>query len=282
MKHTIFILSTFFILTSCTAIDKDSALIKQGLILDLNANEGLTLEDGSYISNWKNQVKDFNAQDFVKRDKGRKVAGSGRPLLVKSSTELNGHNSIVFKESELVNMNEDAFDHLITGSGYTWLVVMKPYKQTGKLKDVNAFLGNLQNGKKYEGIWAGLEDDSTLWAGSRNGLTFGRWDKNNPKLVGPKLENKFYILAGRQQAGTKEAIVDLFVNSSTPVSSKNTPVNPKADSSKLAIGTERDAIQHPGKESFDGEIARILIYERPLSDDELKNAIESLKQTYLK
>lgn len=267
-----------FSLFSCTSL----SAIEEGLILDLNADKGLTLEGDSFVSCWKNQVKSFSAQDFVKRDKGRKVAGSGRPTLLKNSSELNGHNSIVFKESELVNMNEKAFDHLIKGSGYTWLVVLKPYKQTGKLKDVNAFLGNLQNGRKYEGIWAGFEDNSTLWAGSRNGLTFGRWDKNNPKLTGPVLENKFHIIASRQQAGVKKAKIDLFLNSSTPVSSKSIPINPKADSSKLAIGTERDATNHPGKESFDGEIARVLIYERPLTDAELKTVLESLQKTYLK
>ena len=216
------------------------------------------------------------------RDEGRKNPGSGRPAFVKSSKELNGNSCLIFRESELVNMNEDAFDHLITGNGYTWLLVIKPYKQDGKLKDVNAFLGNLRNGKKYEGIWAGLDDNRTLWAGSRNGITFGRWDKNNPKLTGPKLEERFYIIASRQTAGKKEAKIDLFVNSSTPVSSKTIPVNPNANSSKLAIGTERDATNHPGKESFDGELARVLIYERPLTDKELNSMINYLSKTYLK
>ena len=277
-----FFIIFLYLLFSCTAAESDKSFTKQGLILDLDANKGFTLEDGSYVSNWQNQVKDFPAKDFIKRDEGREVAGSGRPVLKKSSEELKGNNSIVFKESELVNMNEDAFDHLITGNGYTWLAVIKPYKQDGKLKDVNAFLGNLRNGKKYEGIWAGLEDNNSLWAGTRNGLTFGRWDKNNPKLSGPILENKFYIIASRQQAGKKEAKIELFLNSSTAISSKTTPVNPKANSSKLAIGTERDATNHPGKESFDGELARVLIYERPLSNEELNKVIESLKKTYLK
>lgn len=281
MKYFTFLL-TLTALFSCSAAEGEYVPNQQGLILNLDANKGLTLEDGSYVSNWQNQVKDFAAKDFIKRDEGRKVAGSGRPQLKKSSAELNGNNSLVFKESELVNMNEDAFDHLITGNGYTWLAVMKPYKQDGKLKNVNAFFGNLRNGKIYEGIWAGLEDDSSLWAGSRNGLSFGRWDINNPKLSGPKLEEKFYIIACRQQAGKKEAEIDLFINSSTAVSTKTTPVNPKANSSKMAIGTERDATNHPGKESFDGELARILIYERPLSNEELTNTIESLKKTYLK
>ena len=41
--------------------------------------------------------------------------------------QANGHNTIVFREDELINMQEDALDHLITGSGYTWFAVINPY-----------------------------------------------------------------------------------------------------------------------------------------------------------
>ncbi|MEC3908241.1 hypothetical protein VOI54_14525 [Tamlana sp. 2201CG12-4] len=77
----------------------------------------------------------------------------------------------------MVNHNEDAFDHLITGNGYTWVSVMSVYEQQdGGLKDVNSFFGNLKNGDMYEGFWGGLTDDNRLWAGSRNAITIGRWD----------------------------------------------------------------------------------------------------------
>jgi hypothetical protein len=49
----------------------------------------------------------------------------------------------------------------------------------------------------------------------------------------------------------------------------------------MAVGQERDAIEHPGKESFDGEIARFLIWERPLDDAELATAMQVLQKTYL-
>jgi len=74
-------------------------------------------------------------------------------------------------------------------------------------------------------------------------------------------------------AGTGKVLIELFVNGPRPVASKPFPVNPAADSSKLAIGQERDATNHPGKESFDGEVARFLVYERPLTDDELKQML---------
>lgn len=254
----------------------------KGLILDLDADKGVEMEDGDRVVKWTNQVVDFAAKDFLKRDKGRKESGSGRPTLKKSAEAIGAHNTVVFRRQELVNHDEDAFDHLLTGSGYTWIAVISAYKQVRQLKDVNSFFGNLRNGGLYEGIWGNVTDDNRVWIGSRNGITFGRWDNNNPMVLGPKplKENQYYVVAGRMGAGTGEVQIELFINQPQPVASEPFPVNPKANSSKLAIGQERDATNHPGKESFDGELARFLVYERPLSNDELQQTMESLKKAY--
>jgi hypothetical protein len=81
-------------------------------------------------------------------------------------------------------------------------------------------------------------------------------------------------------AGTGQVTIELFVNETKPVASKPFPVNPKADPSKMAIGQERDATNHPGHESFDGELARLLMWERPLSDREFARTLSYLKTTY--
>ena len=44
--------------------------------------------------------------------------------------------------------------------------------------------------------------------------------------------------------------------------------------------SDRAATRHPGKESFDGELSRFLIYERPLTNDELRRTLTFLKKTY--
>lgn len=85
---------------------------------------------------------------------------------------------------------------------------------------------------------------------------------------------------GRMGAGTKMVDLELFVNSPTPVDKKQLPIDPKANPSKMAVGQERDATNHPGWESFHGEISRLLIFERPLTDEELTTTASFLKTTY--
>ena len=254
----------------------------KGLILDLNADKGVEVEDGDRVAKWTCQVTSFAARDFLKRDEGRKDPGSGRPTLKKSVAAIGGHDTLVFRRQELVNHDEDAFDRLLTGSGYTWIAVISVYQQVVQLKDVNSFFGNLKNGGMFEGIWGNVTDDNRVWIGSRNGVTFGRWDDNNPMVLAAKSleEGRYYVLAGRMGSGTGEVQIELFINEPQPVASKPFPVNPAANASKLAIGQERDATNHPGAESFDGELARFLMYERPLTDDELRQTMESLKSMY--
>ncbi len=254
-------------------------VVREGLILDLDADRGVKVVDGR-VASWTNQVE-WKVKTFAATRDASHEKGTGHPILKENVSAIRGHNTVVFRRHELINGNEDAFDHLITGSGYTWFMAMSVYPQISGLKDVNSFFGNLKNGGKYEGFWASLKDDNTLWIGSRNGITFGRWDDNNPQVPGPRLqENRYYIVAGRMGTGTGKVTIELFVNDTTPVASKPFPVNTQANSSKMAIGQERDATNHPGHESFDGELARVLMWDRPLSKDEFEKTLSFLKKTY--
>jgi len=256
-----------------------SELVRKGLVLDLDADKGIKVVNGR-VASWKNQVEG-KAKAFIATRDSSHQKGTGHPALKEKVAAIGGHSTVVFKRQELINSHEDAFDHLSTGSGYTWFSVMCVYPQVSGLKDVNSFFGNLKNAGKYEGFWAGLKDDNTLWTGSRNGVTFGRWDRNNPQVVGPKLrDNLYYVIAGRMGVGTGDVTIELFVNGTKPVASAPFPVNPDANPSKMAIGQERDATNHPGHESFDGELARLLMWDRPLSNKEFEKVLSFLKKTY--
>lgn len=276
MKRSVVILLLSFATTA------QAQIATKGLILDLNADKGVEVEDGDRVVKWTNQVTTFAARDFLKQGQGRKEPGSGRPTLKKSVAAIGGHDTLVFGRQELVNHDEDAFDHLLTGRGYTWIAVVAVYKQVVQLKDVHSFFGNLKNGGMYEGIWGNVTDDNRVWIGSRNGITFGRWDNNNPMVLAakPLEEGRYYVVAGRMGSGTGEVQIELFINEPQAVASKPFPVNPAANSSKLAIGQERDATNHPGRESFDGELARFLVFDRPLTNDELQQSMDWLKKTY--
>jgi len=278
---------------AATKPNSDTETALDGLILDLDADQKVVANEKNEVLKWTNVVPQSLAQDFSPKDYGIRITdpGSGRPMLKNNIQEIKGHNAIVFKEDELINEREDVFDYLITGSGYTWFTVLKPYKTQSseeqtefglhRLKDVNSFLGNLKNGGNYEGIWGSFNDDLTVWCGSRNGVTFGRFDQNNPKISGKQLkENQYYVIAARMGSGTGEVTIELFVNDTKPIASGKYPVNIHANPSKLAIGTERDATNHPGSESFDGEIARLLIFERPLKDAEMNQILNYLKSNY--
>jgi hypothetical protein len=244
-----------------------------GLMVDLDPAKGVALDAQGRVTAWKSQAGPVEAREFVGQPKGRAEPTSGLPAVVKEP-----RTALSFRQQELVCPDEAAFDGLIRGSGCTWVAVIKVYPQRVGLKDVNSFFGNLRNGQKYEGLWGCLDDDNTVWWGARNGITFGRFDVNNPKLVGPKLaEGRFHFLAGRMGAGQTEAKLEFFVNDLKPCATAQFPINPQADASKLAIGQERDAIQHPGKESFDGEIARFLLWDRPLTDAELRGVFEKVR-----
>jgi len=167
----------------------------------------------------------------------------------------------------------------LTGSGYTWFAVLAPYTQLIELEDVNSFFGNLRNGDKYEGIWGCLTDGNRPWIGSRSGKTFGRWDVNNPMVLAEdSLEtDRYYLIMGRMGAGTGEVTVELFINdAAAPVASSPYPVFSESNASKMVIGQERDAVNHPGRESFSGEISRFLLYDRPLSAEEMKIMVNKL------
>jgi type 1 glutamine amidotransferase len=260
--------------------------IKKGLLLDLDADYYLIIEDGDKISSWSNKIEN-NVQEFVKQDTDRKIKGSGRPRIKLNVPKLNGHNSVVFNRDELVNHNEDAFDHLTQGSGYTWFSVMSVSKQIKGKPGVNSFFGNLRNTNlnkqgQYEGFWGGVNIKNQVWMSSRNGLKKGTWNDDSPLLMDKDTltKEKYYLVMGRMGTGAGAVKIELFVNTTQAKVEKSFPINTKSNPSKMVIGQERNATNHPGAESFDGEIARFLIFERSLSNEELKTLSDHLKNKY--
>ncbi|VGO15455.1 hypothetical protein PDESU_04038 [Pontiella desulfatans] len=276
--------------------------VAKGLVLDLNADVGLALEDEVMVTSWTNQAPNPKALAFACTEEGRtqtivsqKETGTGRPTLKKNATQVNGHSSLVFREDELINDNDEAFHGMITGGGYTWFAVIKPYKQggPGKINSgyPNAFFGCLRNTGKpqlepgqYAGFWGSFYPDGRVYMGSRNGLGERVRDGvNTPEVAAPPpAVDEWHIIMGRQGSGQGVVQLELFVNNpSEAVNSHDYPVG-NVEPSRMAIGTERNAINHMGKESFDGELARLLMFETALDQQEMRTVYGYLKKLYFK
>ena len=270
---------------------KPNGLIRDGLILDLDPERGVETNDEQRVVRWTNQVEGFAAKYFVPSPIGRETPADGLPTYLSAEDSTGALPTIQFRRQELVNFDEDAFDHLTKGSGYTWFSVMAVYDQTSPIKNTHAFFGNLRNSNAYngegtggyfEGFWGVVHDDRHVFAGTRNGIEFRRNGTHNPEVLSETVleKNRLYLVAGRMGSGSGPVKVEIFVNDATAESSALVLVNAYANPSKMAIGQERDATNHPGDESFDGELARFLTYDRPLDNDEMKTMMEMLMTRY--
>ena len=261
----------------------------KNLVLDLDASAGVESDARGRVLSWTNRVRGFPAQKFVPNNQGRKVPGSGIPSLLKAEGDRK-FPAVLFRQQELINDHEDAFDSLIQGKGHTWYAVVAVYDQTSLAKDTHAIFGNLRNSKAldggtggfYEGFWGVMHTDRRVYPGVRNGLNFQRNGPNNPEVLSKTTleKHRYYVVAGRMGSGSGTVAVEVFVNRPVAENSGTVPVNPKADSSRMAIGQERDATNHPGNESFDGEFARLLIYDRAHDAAEMAATFDTLITLY--
>ncbi|MDA7641109.1 hypothetical protein N8787_05660 [Opitutaceae bacterium] len=284
------------------ALGCSQSFIEDYLVLDLNAGVGVTTEEDNLVTTWTNQASNAKAIDFNHTEEGRTQTiisqtelGTGRPTLLENSSEINGHNALVFREDELINDNDEAFHGMMTGGGYTWFAVIKPYTQggPGKINSnyPNAFFGNLRNSGPpqketglYAGFWGSFYPDGRVYMGSRNGLNEKVRDGvNTPEVAAPPPSvNEWHIIMGRQGSGQGIVKLELFVDDPTEAAnSSDYPVG-DVEPSRMAIGTERNAINHQGKESFDGELARLLMYETALSSQQMRAVYDYLRTVYFK
>ena len=79
--------------------------VAKGLVLDLNADVGVTVEDESMVTSWTNQASSPKALDFKITEEGRtktiisqEELGTGRPTLKANEAEINGHNSLCLEK----------------------------------------------------------------------------------------------------------------------------------------------------------------------------------------
>lgn len=230
-----------------------NAITSVGLIQDLDANS-LIGADGSTVNSWVPSVG-----DTVNLAGG----GAGNPTLQVGA--INGNNAVRFSNnSRLIGDDASLFDSNINGSGYTWIAVVDAGNNT--TANQNRIFGTLINAGPFSGQTADVENNKVA---SHNrfggGVSMGATD----------VDAGFFIAGGRLGAGLGSQIAEVFMNSTTADGSSNVNVG-VSDAGAISIGSERTG----GTEFFDGDIARILIWNRAISDEELNEAGFQLARTY--
>ena len=236
-------------------------IITDGLIQDLDADAGTT--GGANVTAWANQAA--AGGDDVTTDRGTVT-------LTEADASINNHNFVTFTggNPRMVGDDNDAFDEIMQGTGHTWFAVVRPEVDSNAGRK-NAIFGTLTNVNPFSGIVAHVSNNSNLGymlrpAGSDR-FVDGTTSVN---------DGEWHILAGRVEAGTGGQLAEAFANGPVAETSLNVNVLDTSDSDALTIGAERTG----GGENYLGDIARILIYNRPLDDDELNQTGFTLGDVY--
>ncbi len=248
----------FAFVCSCVAFTSSpaKAIVTSGLIQDLNADLGVTTSGPTNVTDWANQAAGGGDNVSI---------NAGSPQLVTGA--VNGHNAIAFTNDRMAGTSETAFDGIMQGSGHTWFAVVRaPNNPGGK----NAVFGTLLNNSPWTGVVAHIGGSNARYmTRPANGDVFANGTTNIA-------DGGFHVIGGRLAAGTGSQLAELFVDDPTAEATAMPSINAGTNSSQFTVGAERAG----GNERVDADIARILIYDRPLTDAEFHQTGDSLSQTY--
>jgi hypothetical protein len=134
----------------------------------------------------------------------------------------------------------------------------------------NQIIGTLKDASPWSGFTAGVRSDGGAYHMSRpnNGDLFGNGATDT--------RDAYHVLIGRQAAGTGSQLAELFVDNLNAEAAITPNISASTDAGALTIGAERAG----GGEHFDGDVARILIYDRTLSDQEMNDVGRFLDLQY--
>lgn len=242
-------------------------IVTSGLIQDLDADVGVVEAggEGSGVTAWENQAA--AGGDDVTTDRGTIT-------LTSSDESINNHNFVTLPSGgpspRMVGDDAEAFDGIMTGTGHTWFAVVRPEVDANPGRK-NAIFGTLQNSNPFSGVVAHVS--------SNNSLGYMLRPANSDAFVDGTTsvnDGEWHILAGRLEAGTGGQLAEAFTNGPVAEASLSINILDSSISDALTVGAERTG----GGENYLGDIARILIYNRPLDDEELNQTGFTLGELY--
>ena len=262
MQKKITLLALSLIASSPVAVKSHAAVVAGGLIQDLNAAVGVTESGGvgTGVTAWANQAA--GTGDDLATDRGTISHNTGGAF---SYLTLGGGGP-----PRMVGDDAAAFDSIMNGNGHTWFAVVRPeVGANGGGK--NAVFGTLTNSNPFSGVSAHVSNNSNLGYMTRPASSdvFANGTTNIN-------DGEWHILAGRLGAGTGVQLAEAFTDGPIAEGTANPNILGTTNSDAFTLGAERSG----GSENYLGDIARIIIYDRPLSDSELNQTGMALGDAY--
>lgn len=236
------------------------AILESGLIQDLDASSGVVESGGTGtgVTSWANSAA--SGGDDLVTNRGSvtlSTAGSFPFLTLETGTS-----------ARMVGDDDSAFNSLLGGAGHTWFAVVRAaeFSNSG---NKNAIFGTLTEGFGFTGVVAHASNGV---AGYLNRPFADNFTLGTTSIV----DGQWHIVAGRLSAGTGTQSADVFVDGPAAEASNSVSIPGTSGVGALAVGAERIG----GGEDYEGDIARILVYDRPLTDSEINLVGAELSELY--
>ena len=225
-----------------------------------------------------NLIEDLDADTFNGVTWTNQVSGHGDNVnasaaIAKMPAAANGHDALILTgQLKLTGSNTNAFTALINGDGMAYFAVVKPGMQrnTGSVNR-NQIFGTIREGDNFSGFTAGTDVGDHPY-------TMMRPDTNE-FLAQTTVDttNAWVVIAGRLEAGSngnKKSTV--YINSTSAKATAMFMIAGDSQIGALTVGAERTL----GTEYWTGQIARILIYDGPMSDTDFATTGRALGERY--
>jgi hypothetical protein len=248
------------VIVGACATSVSAEVVALNLIQDLNADFGVA-GPAAGVTGWTNQAAG-----------GDSVATNGGTIELVAGP--NGHSALRFTDGDrMAGASGTAFDGLLQGNGHTWFAIVKAGAQNNN--DKNAIFGNLVSGSPFSGIIAHVANSG---GGGATGNYILRPSTADNAARGATNINDggFHIISGTLSAGVGTQRQELYIGGGAAEATNILNILNTTDSGPLTIGAERVG----GGEHIDADIARILIYDRPLSIAEMNQTGNRLSALY--
>ena len=261
MSTSIKLLTLASITTAAITLQSQAAIVAGGLIQDLDAGVGVVEGGGAGtgVTSWQNQG---SAGDDLTTNRGTIGLNTGGTF---DFVTLSGGGP-----PRMVGDDAAAFDSIMNGNGHTWFAVIRP-EVGANSGQKNAVFGTLTNSNPFSGVGAYVSNNN-------NGAYMTRPASSDVFANGTTSVNdgEWHIVAGRLSAGTGTQLAEIFTDGPLVEGTANPNILGTTNSDALTLGAERTG----GSENYLGDIARILIYDRPLTDAELNSTGFELGNLY--